>query len=267
MRSLPGLHNLTKPALGRQVDWGHRLARQLQRCHLFNEAVGTVVNDSCFGLQATCANTSWVTANASRVGPAVSCISTNSATITGSSQGWAFGASPFTWSMYVMSGGGTNVNFASYGASSGSNNVTFMTASGTKFQIHAGSVYINGSSYSTSIWYRVTATYDGATLSLYQNDALIASSAAALATTSNGFWQIGSNTSVSSFGTVQTADMFYWNRCLSAGEVAWLFQEPYAMVSPPNYKKYYMFGYLMNPLFTRIINAADRSRIVRGVIQ
>jgi hypothetical protein len=104
------------------------------------------------------------------------------------------------------------------------------------FSFNGGNAAIGALRVSTlNGWFRITATWDGTTQTMYSNGVSFGSTAAALPPTV--LKDLCGDATVAAPWQWQTADFFYWSRALSAGEVLAHYASPYGSVMRPRYSE------------------------------
>lgn len=231
----------TKPPAGATVDWGHPLANGLMGSWLYNENAGAVL--------------------ASLVNPKNSAVVTGAWTNGRLIGGWGNAANPdslvssFMTVMVLFDPCGTWSNGAGRGsiierrpvannAGWAIQNVFAGAVGAVDFYVHASGSFTNNQTtgWATSGVQNLTGTYDGVAIRTYRAGKLIGSTAKAGGITAGAgnLFQLGHEPiSPGTYaGCLLTAHL--WNRPLVPADVAWLNQEPFAMIRSPRAVQYFV---------------------------
>jgi len=232
-----------KPPLGVPVNWGDPLAQGLVGCWLMNEGGGTIVNDlSGNGNTGTLvADTHTV---AGKFGPALSFDGTDDY-VTIPSINYA-GVSQLTVSFWVKFNAAPTATIYMLQQGNSANNRVFnflvLDGGRTHFTLWNSSAASETGRYdsiiTTTNWYHIVGTYDGANVRVYVNGILGTYRQGALTGTledavSGGLDQFILGGSLSLAGVLssdfagQIDNVSIYNRALSASEIAQLYMTPF----------------------------------------
>lgn len=268
----------TKPPVGALLNLAHPLARGLIGCWLLGEGGGRRVNDSSVG------NNPGVLTNINAsIWPGSHhggrCLSLGGTNQNVSVQSSALLQSPTTalsvsaWS-FVPTSVGSQVSFAalaekdyqsdpranpftSYGilasGSAGNQQYSFVTRTApTNNDIMGSGIVIT-----KGVWVHVCGTMSGVTKRIYINGVLAATNANGVAMAyNNGRFTIGSNSAAQEayIGYIDVVEVY--DRALSAAEVAWKYEQPFAAFTKNRSNVYSLSKGLLRPLRPLIINQA-----------
>lgn len=233
-----------KPRLGAQVNWSHPLSRGIVAAFLFNEGGGNSPKNVAF-----CGDDLVVLGGTPTYG-----ISEQGRRYAGTNDGdistiARYGLLNYTWMIRfnadAIPGSANNrqlirqeVAGDSWGFSWSHTNATFRQAA---FHQSSGAVYTAAkltSSLSALTWYTIVGTYDGTNLKCWLNGRVEATTASnAPSTTARKLVLNRQSPAVCEPGYLSFA--YVWSRALSAGDIQWLTAEPYILIKPPIYRKYF----------------------------
>ena len=267
MRSTPGLHWMRKPECGRQIDWGHPLSNSLIGCWLFNEgsasprnlvtqASSIPFNGPVWGLNQDGLELDFSVNDHAGVLDVVTPLPTIACSIVLSlydvSQGSSGVSIPFGNGAYST----TETCAVSYSYEGD-------VAWGWAHQFNSGNT-LGTTRYTPAagFWddpHQMIFTVSPAFQGIYADGVLAQGYPGGLtrvpvdpgfAIGASAYSTGGVPTSITG-STTQIMYAYLFARCLGAGEAAWLSDEPYAMIAPPNTRRFFSFG---PPTFVETIN-------------
>jgi hypothetical protein len=212
----------TKPLVGSRIAWGHPVARGLIACFLMNETTGTICNDlGQNGQAATLQSTAtWGTGG-------VLCDAANESILTGTqlpTVGSCFlrfksTVGPVTYARFFQA----NITFrrqnaSSIGLGSGTGDVLWTTPTPWDGVLHSFVVTWDDPSNIRQLW------QDGI---FYGADATAWANGSGIST------QMGGDGSAKPVGGIVYC-IYFWNRVLTAADVAMLAQDPFCFIQNPD---------------------------------
>lgn len=222
----------TKPPAGAQVDWLHPTSRGLVGCWLFNEGSGGIVNDLT------------QTNNGSGVaGPSWS----NSAMLfNGTSQYLNCGTSlrhNLTTAYTVLAGcrpTGSFVNFRNlFFKGSAWGQYGIITFSGGTWQAQFQSAGLSGNTtLSLDTDYQLGVSFAGSTGRTWQNGKQTNSGTVGVVSQPTVAFAIGADSVNLRYWSGLVYYTFLWDRALSAGEIEYIYAEPYSFIQSPKRRVY-----------------------------
>lgn len=229
--SKAGAFNGMKPIIGRQINRGHTLSKGLVGCWLMNEGCGDKVYDlSGNGYDLTNgAGLSWV---AGKFGSAIDYAGVSAfssiATINHN-----IGNGPFAWIVWVKP---TDLSGTWDGVMSVGNYAPSMYVSGSVAgtpSFYWAGTETNGSAITVNEWVCLACTREGTTVRIYQDGAYKNAGTYGVGVSmANTQFQIGAGKLTGEYLEGIVSNAIFFNRTLSAPEIALLYHDPYCMLKP-----------------------------------
>lgn len=228
---------MQKPVPGSQIDWGHPLARGLVGCWLFNDNSRLPKNNAWNDLANSAEGGGSVSPFGLRV---INGYEGSGQTLTHSAGDQTCPNTIF-WRGIIHAITGKNLYYTEAGNTGSTYTCTDSDNARLKFQVgrepYAQSVYYspNGSVVANEIcdWAQARGHYNAG----FYNGLLCGSAGGAITSDISASFLMGrawkNNEDVTHIAC------YYWVRCLSPDEIAWLHTEPYAMIQAPEMPIFY----------------------------
>jgi len=232
------MSRIIKPQFGRQLNYGHPLAQGLVGCWLMNEGCGDRIADlSGNGNTGTLKNMGATAAsgwNPGKFGHALAFDGVNDVVVAASGIPALLIGDSFTWSFRVYLEAGNDHNATIIGNRSGGvgSPLQFIKFTPANFEYYIGGTNPRlGYNIPTDQWCHVTVTKNGANFTYYLNAIVVTTGITTADMAANPLY-IGAG---KLDGTAEPANCridavwLYNGVALSASEVSWLYQSPFAM--------------------------------------